>query len=100
MSPDVSREDSLIAANREGIFSVPGYVAIYLAGLALGRHLMKLKSTFSDYWSEVKKLATWTVVMWISLYYGMTTFFPSSSRQMANWNYINWMVRTVNQRGN
>ncbi len=35
LSPDTPRSD-FVAANREGIFSLAGYVAIYLVGVALG----------------------------------------------------------------
>ena len=55
LSEDTPR-DSLISANREGLCSVPGYVAIYLAGVAWGTKFARLGETFADSLAEAKSL--------------------------------------------
>ncbi len=42
---DARPRDSLLEANREGIVSIPGYVAIYLAAVDWGAYLARAKTT-------------------------------------------------------
>lgn len=42
---------------REGLVSIPGYVAIYLAGVSVGFHLVKnVNTTYGSYLQEMKRV--------------------------------------------
>jgi len=83
--------DSLIAANREGVFSSIGYLAIYLAGVAWGREILTTKGSMTELLAVTRLLLCWTVLMWISLAYSATFFLPPS-RRMANYTFFTWIV--------
>ena len=73
LSEGTPRHD-LLSANREGVFSVPGYAAIYLAGVAWGARFAKMGETFADSWEEAKSLG---------------------QQQMMGLRYLNWLNREV-----
>lgn len=87
---DASR-DNLISANREGLFSSFGYLAIYLAGVAWGREILVSRGTMSELLAVTRLLVLWTGIMWLSLAYS-TTFFLPPSRRMANYTFFTWIV--------
>jgi len=87
---DAPRDD-LISANREGIFSSVGYLAIYLAGVAWGREILTTRGTMSELIVAARLLVLWTGIMWLSLAYS-TTFFLPPSRRMANYTFFTWIV--------
>jgi phosphatidylinositol glycan class W len=99
--------DNLLSQNREGIFSLSGYLAIFLAGHAAGMYILprEPKPTSSEPLlsraglsqfrkSAVGKLATWSVI-WSAL-----TIFALSyrgfnlqvSRRLANLPYFLWVA--------
>eukprot|EP00095_Tigriopus_kingsejongensis_P002155 maker-scaffold248_size238799-snap-gene-1.22 protein:Tk02155 transcript:maker-scaffold248_size238799-snap-gene-1.22-mRNA-1 annotation:"GM14174" len=84
--------DDIVNANREGIVSSPGYLAIHLAGVAWGLQFAKLKSTLGDHLDQLKRLVLWSLVMWASLVYSSQELFHPVSRRFVNWNYFNWMI--------
>lgn len=83
--------DNLFAANREGIFSSIGYLAIYLAGVAWGREILTTRGSMSELLVVARLLVLWTGIMWLSLAYS-TTFFLPPSRRMANYTFFTWIV--------
>ncbi len=56
LSEETPRDEDLVSANREGIFSAPGYVAIYLAGVSWGSRFAKMGQTFADSLAEANSL--------------------------------------------
>ena len=48
--------DDLISANREGLVSGPGFLAIYFAGISYGVTIFKPKRVVQDYFKELKCL--------------------------------------------
>jgi len=83
--------DNFISANREGIFSSLGYLAIYLAGVAWGREILNTRGSMSELLVVTRLLVLWTGIMWLSLAYS-TTFFLPPSRRMANYTFFTWIV--------
>ena len=83
--------DSLLAANREGVFSSLGFLAIYLAGVAWGRELFSMQSSLAEMVALARLLALWAGIMWLSLAYS-TTFFLPPSRRLANYTFFTWIV--------
>jgi len=83
--------DNLLAANREGLFSSFGYLAIYLAGVAWGREILTTRGSMSELLVVARLLVLWTGIMWLSLAYS-TTFFLPPSRRMANYTFFTWIV--------
>jgi phosphatidylinositol glycan class W len=53
---DARPRDTFLEANREGIVSVPGYVAIYLAGVDWGNYLSKANTSFGSHVQTAKDL--------------------------------------------
>jgi len=83
--------DNLLAANREGLFSSVGYLAIYLAGVAWGREILTTRGSMSELLVVARLLVLWTGIMWLSLAYS-TTFFLPPSRRMANYTFFTWII--------
>jgi len=87
---DAPRTD-LITANREGLCSCLGYVAIYIAGVAWGQQVCEVRSTWSEVSGLGRLLSVWVVLMWASLVYSATLFLPPS-RRLANYTFYTWIV--------
>ena len=92
----------LLSQNREGVFSFWGYLAIFLAGQALGfdvlpRKLGQASATKSASLEGKRlliRLAVWSIV-WVSLFYLVTSynigFAFQVSRRLANQPYVLWV---------
>ncbi|QDS70623.1 hypothetical protein FKW77_000627 [Venturia effusa] len=99
--------DNLLSQNREGIFSLFGYLAIFLAGHAAGMYMLprEVKSASSEpvmsraglahfRRTAVGRLATWSVI-WSALtvfalsYRGLNL---QVSRRLANLPYVLWVA--------
>ena len=92
----------LLSQNREGIFSFWGYLAIFLAGQALGfdvlpRNMSQTPATESG--SQHRKrllirLTMWSI-LWVSVFYLVTSydigFAFQISRRLANQPYVLWV---------
>jgi len=87
---DIPRTD-LITANREGLFSCIGYLAIYLAGVSWGHQIWSTPGSWSEGRGLGRQLSLWVVMMWASLWYSSTLFLPPS-RRMANYTFYTWIV--------
>ncbi len=92
----------LLSQNREGVFSFLGYLAIFLAGQAIGfnvlpRNLQGISTTSSSGSQRralLLRLAIWTTA-WSLLFYATTSFTVGLklrvSRRMANQPYVFWV---------
>ncbi|KAE9972245.1 hypothetical protein EG328_005116 [Venturia inaequalis] len=96
--------DNLLSQNREGIFSLFGYLAIFLAGHAAGMYMLPREptSTSSEHVlsrsgfrkTAVGKLATWSVI-WSALTFFALTYRGLNlqvSRRLANLPYVFWVA--------
>eukprot|EP00096_Caligus_rogercresseyi_P009487 TRINITY_DN3235_c0_g1_i1.p1 TRINITY_DN3235_c0_g1~~TRINITY_DN3235_c0_g1_i1.p1 ORF type:complete len:512 (-),score=98.41 TRINITY_DN3235_c0_g1_i1:66-1601(-) len=92
-----SPRDNIFSSNREGIMSLLGYIAIYLAAVYWGTQISGGGDQATPTPSQessfklLKSLFFWSIVMWGSLLYSQELFLLPS-RRMANWPYFNWML--------
>jgi len=89
---DEGPRHDLLSANREGVVSCFGYLAVYFAGVSWGSLLFKPKSITKDYITDAKSLGLWSLVMWATLFYSSEGLSMSPSRRLVNWPYFVWMV--------
>jgi len=87
---DIPRSD-LITANREGLCSCLGYLAIYMAGVSWGHQISLTPASWSEGRGLGRTLSLWVCIMWASLWYSVTLFHPPS-RRMANYTFYTWIV--------
>lgn len=85
------RDKDLIHANKEGIFSVVGYVAIYMAGVQVGLHVMQPRSEVREWLRALSKFLFGSCVLYGSLYLCQALIEPVS-RRMANFPFCLWSV--------
>lgn len=85
------RDKDLIHANKEGIFSVMGYVAIYMSGVQVGLHVMQPQSAVSEWLRSLSKFLIGSSVLYGSLYL-CQEFIEPVSRRMANLPFCLWSV--------
>eukprot|EP00088_Acartia_fossae_P059827 TRINITY_DN7151_c0_g2_i10.p1 TRINITY_DN7151_c0_g2~~TRINITY_DN7151_c0_g2_i10.p1 ORF type:complete len:488 (-),score=77.63 TRINITY_DN7151_c0_g2_i10:639-2102(-) len=81
----------IIDENREGVSSLQGYLAIYLAGAAWANQIYHSPFTFTVLGNVVHDLAVWSILMWLNLFYS-TTFFMPPSRRLANYTFFSLTV--------
>ncbi|XP_075958105.1 phosphatidylinositol-glycan biosynthesis class W protein [Anarhichas minor] len=85
------RERSFLHANKEGIFSVVGYVAIYMAGVQVGFYVMQPRSHVRQWLKTLFNLLLGSVVLYTALYTCQTLVEPVS-RRLANLPFGLWSV--------
>ena len=90
-SDEVAPRTDLVSANREGLCSSLGYLALYLAGVSWGREVFELNRSVSELVVMLRLLVLWSAVMWGSLGYSLTFFLPPS-RRLANYTFFTWIV--------
>lgn len=85
------REKGFLHANKEGIFSVLGYVAIYMAGVQVGLYVMQPRSQVKQWLLALFKLLLGSFVLYLVLY-PCQTFLEPVSRRSANLPFCIWSV--------
>ncbi|XP_038564269.1 phosphatidylinositol-glycan biosynthesis class W protein isoform X1 [Micropterus salmoides] len=85
------REKDFLHANKEGIFSVVGYVAIYMAGVQVGLYVMQPRSQVRQWLKALFNLFLGSFVLYAALYTCQTLVEPVS-RRMANLPFCLWSV--------
>ncbi|XP_047463199.1 phosphatidylinositol-glycan biosynthesis class W protein [Mugil cephalus] len=85
------REKDFLHANKEGLFSIVGYVAIYLSGVQVGYYVMQQRSNVREWLKALFYLLLGTSVMYIALVVCQTLVEPVS-RRMANLPFVIWTV--------
>lgn len=90
---DTLARDNLISANREGIFSAPGYVSLYLASIYIGtllksdgQELIKVREVLM----KAGKLCLLAICCWKMIYVCNGMF--GISRRTANMGYNFWVL--------
>ncbi|XP_061596947.1 phosphatidylinositol-glycan biosynthesis class W protein [Cololabis saira] len=85
------REKDFLHANKEGIFSIAGYVAIYLAGVQIGLYVMQPRSQVREWLRMLFHLLLGSVVLYAALC-TCQTFVEPVSRRSANLSFVLWIV--------
>ncbi|KAG8451116.1 hypothetical protein GDO86_003399 [Hymenochirus boettgeri] len=78
-------------ANREGIVSVIGYVAIYMAGVQVGLYLLKKRAVLKDWISPIKNLMLIAFSLFI-MFYIFQAYLEPASRRLANLTFFIWII--------
>ncbi|ESP05631.1 hypothetical protein LOTGIDRAFT_181424 [Lottia gigantea] len=81
----------LIDANREGIYSSIGYIAIYMAGVQLGTFIFQKRERLYD-WCKVLGYIVVICIISNGLLYLVQPHVEPISRRLCNAAYILWMV--------
>ncbi|XP_068457121.1 phosphatidylinositol-glycan biosynthesis class W protein [Clinocottus analis] len=85
------REKDFLHANKEGVFSAVGYVAIYMAGVQVGLYLMQPRSHVRQWLKTLFNLLLGSCVLYTALYTCQTLVEPVS-RRLANLSFCLWSV--------
>lgn len=78
-------------ANREGLLSLFGYLAIYMASVQVGLWLLKRRSSVRG-WAEAVCLLLLTVLVLFLFLHVSRAYVEPVSRRMANLSYCIWVV--------
>nr|XP_057934320.1 phosphatidylinositol-glycan biosynthesis class W protein-like [Doryrhamphus excisus] len=85
------RGKDFLHANKEGIFSTAGYVAVYMAGVQIGCYVMQPRSHVRDWLKAVFNLLVATWLLFAALCTCQTIVEPVS-RRLANLPFCLWSV--------
>lgn len=86
-----TERSSFVQANKEGIFSVVGYVAIYMAGVQVGVYLMQTRTLVKDWIRAIRNLLLGSFGLWVALHTCQIHIEPVS-RRMANLPFCIWTI--------
>ncbi|XP_053562806.1 phosphatidylinositol-glycan biosynthesis class W protein [Bombina bombina] len=78
-------------ANREGIFSLIGYIGIYMVGVQVGLYVLKKRTFLKDWIRATFNLMSLTVLFFI-IFLLIETFIEPVSRRMANLPFCIWII--------
>lgn len=85
------RTVDFLHANKEGLFSVMGYIAIYMAGVQIGLYVMKPRTLVRDYFRVIGNLLLGSAMLYGALFLCQATVEPVS-RRLANLSFCLWTV--------
>ncbi|XP_067678563.1 phosphatidylinositol-glycan biosynthesis class W protein-like isoform X2 [Haliotis asinina] len=81
----------LLDANREGLFSCIGYLAIYFAGVEIGRYIFRKRHSVREWVLVLSVFITMSLLLWMAL--GIVSYAVQPiSRRLANAPYFLWMI--------
>ncbi|CAL1530462.1 unnamed protein product [Lymnaea stagnalis] len=83
--------NGLLDANREGIFSLPGYISIYMFGVQLGAFLFQERKNLKEWWTAAKKLSYKFILFTLGMSIGHLKIEPVS-RRLANASFVLWVM--------
>ncbi|NXG16225.1 PIGW protein, partial [Grallaria varia] len=83
--------DGFLDANREGLLSLFGYLAIYLGSVQVGLWLLRRRSSVRGWLGALGGLARAVLVLLVSLHVSQAHVDPVS-RRMANLSYCLWVT--------
>ncbi|KAM3869593.1 phosphatidylinositol-glycan biosynthesis class W protein [Diretmus argenteus] len=83
------RAKDFLHANKEGVFSIAGYVAIYMAGVQVGLYVMRPRTQVRDWLRAMGNLLLGSCVLYVALYTCQILVEPVS-RRLANLPFCIW----------
>ncbi|XP_066492315.1 phosphatidylinositol-glycan biosynthesis class W protein [Tiliqua scincoides] len=78
-------------ANREGLFSIAGYLAIYMASVQVGLFLLRKRSSVREWFGVICSLLLTFFLLFICLNF-CQTYVDTTSRRMGNLSFCLWIV--------
>ncbi|XP_075445597.1 glucosaminyl-phosphatidylinositol-acyltransferase PIGW [Ascaphus truei] len=78
-------------ANREGIFSIIGYVAIYMAGVQVGLYVLKKRTFVKEWMTAICNLMLIVSLLFVTFYL-LQEYVELASRRMANITFCVWVI--------
>ncbi|XP_006799626.1 phosphatidylinositol-glycan biosynthesis class W protein [Neolamprologus brichardi] len=85
------REKDFLHANKEGLFSIFGYVAIYLSGVQIGLYVMQPRTNVREWLRTLVSLLLGSFALYAALHACQTLVEPVS-RRLANFPFCLWSV--------
>uniref|UniRef100_A0A4P6D858 Phosphatidylinositol-glycan biosynthesis class W protein n=3 Tax=Rhodnius TaxID=13248 RepID=A0A4P6D858_RHOPR len=85
-----SPRSNIVSANKEGLTSLPGYISLYLFGVAIGKFLNKRHVRLIDDVRHGLNAFFWALILLIFTLFLQLLF--NVSRRLANLTYITWML--------
>ncbi|XP_048256592.1 phosphatidylinositol-glycan biosynthesis class W protein-like [Haliotis rufescens] len=85
------RREGFLDANREGLFSCIGYLAIYFAGVEIGSYIFRKRRRVRDWMLVLCVFVSMSLLSWIVLGIVSNTVEPVS-RRLANGPFCIWTV--------
>jgi phosphatidylinositol glycan class W len=82
---------NLIAANKEGVYSTIGYLAIFMFALETGRYALRYESSSKRWWRKLGMMLLADIACWCITFY-CDAHIQRVSRRMVNVSYIAWML--------
>lgn len=84
-------DTSLVSQNREGIAGLPGFFAIFLAGVGMGKLVLAPRTTIAQWQRFFLASAVLAAVLWVGLSLSVSASGPVS-RRLVNLPYVLWVV--------
>ncbi|XP_053310286.1 phosphatidylinositol-glycan biosynthesis class W protein [Spea bombifrons] len=78
-------------ANREGLFSAVGYLAIYMAGVQVGLYILKKRTLIKEWMKLICDLMLTCLLMFM-VFYVVNLYLEPASRRLANLTFCVWIV--------
>ena len=86
------RGSDYLSANKEGIFSLPGYFALHLLGCACGAAVEEIAGPSSQVrWGQQRKVLALIAAIWTT-FWAVNSWIEPVSRRACNAAYILWML--------
>lgn len=86
-----ARTRSFIDMNKEGIYSLPGYISLYLIGAGLARMLQVTTIQWNSTKKHTQSLILVTATLWFCFFQAERVLEPAS-RRTCNLTYVLWML--------
>ncbi|XP_062845085.1 phosphatidylinositol-glycan biosynthesis class W protein [Trichomycterus rosablanca] len=83
--------NGFLQANKEGIFSVVGYIAVYMFGVQVGLYVMQTRTLVRDWIRVVRNLLLTSFGLFMVLF-ACQTYIEPVSRRMANFPFCIWTL--------
>ncbi|KAM9320173.1 phosphatidylinositol-glycan biosynthesis class W protein-like [Gastrophryne carolinensis] len=83
--------DGFLNANREGVFSIIGYVGIYLIGVQVGLYVLKTRMFVKEWIMPICNIAMIASVLLLSLFV-LQIYLEPVSRRIANLPFCLWIA--------